>query len=104
MFWHCSYFELLSTLLTLHLDRSVMPKPDYLLTLQEAYNSLTDQIGAKYEQSDSGEFGAVGIPAFNAEAWELVNLLAYVSQLCRRLNLPTAKELYRSTLKSTFWI
>ena len=36
-----------------------MPKPVYLLTMQEAhkeYNSMTDQIWAKYEQLDSGEF------------------------------------------------
>ena len=34
-----------------------MPKPVYLLTVQEAYkeyNSLTDQISAKYEHLDSG--------------------------------------------------
>ena len=65
------------------------------MTVQEAhkeYNSLTDQIWAKYEQLDSGEYGAVGTPAFNCE---LVNLLAYVSQLCQKLNLPTPKELYR---------
>ena len=39
---------------------------------------------AKYEQLDSGEFGAVGTPAFNAEACELANLLAHVSQLCQK--------------------
>ena len=75
MFW------LLATLLTLHLDRSVMPKPVYLLTVQEAhkeYNSLTDLIRAKYEQLASGEFGVVGNPAFNAEACELANLLALI--------------------------
>ena len=67
------------------LDQSC-PKPVYLLTMQEAhkeYNSLTDQIWAKYEQLDSGEYGAVGTPAFNAEACELANLLAHVSQLCQ---------------------
>ena len=67
-----------------------MPKPVYLLTVQEAhkeYNSLTDQIQAKYEQLDSGKYGAVGTPAFNAEASELANLLAHVSQLCQKLNL-----------------
>ena len=77
-----------------------MPKPVYLLTVQEAhkeYNSLTDQIWAKYDQLDSGEYGAVGTPAFNAEACELANLLACVSQLCQKLNLPTPKELYRPT-------
>ena len=78
-----------------------MPKPVYLLTVQEAhkeYNSLTDQIWAKYEQLDSGKYGAVGTPAFNAEECELANLLARVSQLCQKLNLLTPKELYRPTL------
>ena len=75
-----------------------MPKPVYLMTVQEAhkeYNSLMDQIRAKYKQLDSDEYGAVGTPAFNAEAFELANLLARVSQLCQKLNLPTPKELYR---------
>ena len=77
-----------------------MPKPVFLMTVQEAhkeYNSLTDQIRAKYEQLDSGEFGSPGTPAFDAEACELANLLAWVSQLCTKLNLPTPKELYRPT-------
>ena len=68
------------------------------MTVQEAHkecNSLTDQICAKYEQLDSGKYGAVGTPAVNAEACELANLLAHVSQLCQKLNLPTPKELYR---------
>ena len=69
-----------------------------MMTVQEAhkeYNSLTDQIWAKYEQLDSGEYGTVSTPAFNAEACELANLLAHVSQLCQKLNLSTPKELYR---------
>ena len=75
-------------------------KPMSLLTVQEAhkeYSSLTDQIRAKYKQLDSGEFGSPGTPAFDAEACELANLLARVSQLCQRLNLPMPKELYRPT-------
>ena len=59
-----------------------MPKPVFLMTVQEAnkgYNSLTDQIWAKYEQLDSGKFGTVDTPAFKAEACELANLLAHVS-------------------------
>ena len=94
----CLYFELLLTLLTLHLNRSVMPKPVYLLTVQEAhkeYNSLTDLLWTKYEQLDLGEYGAVGTPVFNAEACELANLLAHVGQLCQKLNLLPPKELYR---------
>ena len=77
-----------------------MPKPVFLMTVQEAhkeYNSLMDQIRAKYEQLDSGEFGTVDTPAFDAEACELANLLAPVSQLCQKLNLPPPKELYRPT-------
>ena len=70
------------------------------MTVQEAhkaYNSLTDQIRAKYEQLESGEFGSPGTPAFDAETCELANLLACVSQLCQKLNLLTPKELYRPT-------
>ena len=62
-----------------------MPKPVYLLTVQEAHkecNFLMNQIQAKYDQLDLGEFGAVDTPAFKAEACELANLLAHVSQLC----------------------
>ena len=78
-----------------------MLKPVYLMTVQEAhkeYNSLTDQIRTKYKQLDSGEYGTVDTPAFKAEACELANLLARVSQLCQKLNLPTPKELYRPTV------
>ena len=77
-----------------------MPKPVFLMTVQDAYkeyNSLMDQIRAKYEQLDPGEFGTVDTPAFKAEACELANLLARVSQLCQKLNLPPPKELYRPT-------
>ena len=76
-------------------------KPVYLLNVQEAhkeYNSLTDWIWAKYEQLDSGEYGSVDTPAFKAEACELANLLASVSQFCQKLNLPPRKELYRPTV------
>ena len=44
------------------------------MTVQEAHNhykSLTDQIRAKYEQLDSGEFETVDTTAFKAEACEL---------------------------------
>ena len=83
----------------IEITRSVMPKPVYLLTVQEAhkeYNSLTDQIWAKYKQSDSGEYGSVDKPAFKAEACELANLLAHVSQLCQKLNLLTPKGIIQA--------
>ena len=77
-----------------------MPKPVLLMTVQEAhqeYGSLTDKIRAKYEQLDSGKFGSPGTPAFYAEACELANILACVRELCKKLNLPMPKELYRPT-------
>ena len=55
-----------------------MPKPVYLLTVQEAhkeYNSLTDQIQAKYEQLDSGEFGQL-TPQYSM--MKLANWLIYL--------------------------
>ena len=70
------------------------------MTVQEAhkeYNSLIDQIRAKYEHLDSGKFGAVGIPAFNAECCELAHLFAHMSELCGKLNLPLPKELQSPT-------
>ena len=51
--FHLRQDVLLLTPSTLHWNRSVMPKPVSLLTVQEAhkgYSSLTDQIRAKYEQ------------------------------------------------------
>ena len=82
----------------LYLSDLIMPKPVFLMTVQEAhkeYNSLIDQIRAKYELSDSGECRSVGTPAFNAECSELAHLMAHMSKLCRHLNLPMPKELHR---------
>ena len=79
-----------------------MPKPVFLMTIQEVHkehNSLTDQIRAKYEQLDSGEFGSPGTPAFDAEACELANLLAHVSQLQRNYTGP-----HSSSIEDTFRI
>ena len=81
----------------LYLSDLIMPKPVFLMTVQEAHkehNSLIDQIRAKYELLDSGECGSVGTPAFNAECSELAHLMARMSKLCRHLNLPMPKELH----------
>ena len=62
-FWHTKYIEII---------RTVMPKPIFLMTVQEAhkgYNSLTDQIQAKYEQLDSGEYRAVGTQHLMLKPW-----------------------------------
>ena len=86
-----------------------MPKPVFLMTVQEAhkeYTSLMDKIRAKYEQLDSGEFGSPGTSAFDAEACELANLLARVSELCQKTEPANAKGIVQAhilqTLK-TFW-
>ena len=60
------------------LDESVMPKPVFLMTVQEAqkeYNSLTDLVWAKYEQLVSGEFGSPDTPALMPKP---VNWLIYL--------------------------
>ena len=75
-----------------------MPKPVFLMTVHEAhkeYNSLIDQIRAKYKLLDSGECGSVGTPAFDAKCSELAQLMAHMSKLCKHLNLPMPKELHR---------
>ena len=75
-----------------------MPKLVYLMTVQEAhkeFNTLTDQIRAKYELLDSGECGKIGTPAFDAECFELDHLMARMSNLCTHLRLPIPKELHR---------
>ena len=72
--------------------------PVWLMIVQEAhkeYNSLIDQIRAKFEQLDSGEYEAVGTPAFDAECSELAHLFACISELCKHLNLPIPKDLHR---------
>ena len=88
----------LKLLTNLYLSDLIMPKPVFLMTVHEAhkeYNSLIDQIQAKYELLDSGECGSVGTPAFNAECSELAHLMARMSELCKHLNLPLPKELHR---------
>ena len=75
-------FDIFRIINYIEITQSIIPKPVYLLTVQEAnkeYNSLTGQIQAKYEQLVLGKFGSVGTPAFKAEACELANLLACVS-------------------------
>ena len=86
-----------------------MPKPVFLMTVQEAhkeYNSLVDKIRAKCEQLDSGEFGSPGTPAFDAEACELANLLAHVSQLCKKTESANSKGIIQAhvlqALKTVF--
>ena len=87
-----------------HID-SVDIDIDILMTVQEAhkeYNSLMDKIRAKYEQLDSGKFGSPGTPAFDAEACELANLLAHVSQLCTKLNLLNYTGPHSSSIEDAF--
>ena len=71
-----------------------MPKPVYLMTVHEVhqeYNSLIDQIRAKYELLDSGECGSVDTPAFNAECSKLVHLMVHMSELCKHLKPANAQ-------------
>ena len=68
------------------------------LTVAQAHQEFTklvDQILAKFVQLDSGEFGAVGTPAFDAKMRELSVLFARMSQLCQRLGLSIPAHLHR---------
>ena len=77
------------------------------MTVQEAhkeYNSLIDQIWAKYKLLDSGECGQLVSQHLMLNP---VNLLAHMSKLCQHLNLPMPKELHRPcnlSIEGTFWI
>ena len=79
------------------------------MTVQEVhkeYSTLMDKIRAKYEQLDSGEYGSPGTPAFDAEACELVNLLAHVSKLCKKTEPANAKGIVQAHILQalkTFW-
>ena len=53
----------------------IMPKPVWLMTVQEACkecNSLIDQIQAKYGLLDSGEYRNIDTPAFKAESSRVI--------------------------------
>ena len=85
-----------STLLKIYnLSDLIMPRPVWLMTVQEAYreyNTLIDQIWTKYKLLDSGKCGKVGTPGFNAECSELSHVMAQMSELYSHLNLPMPKE------------
>ena len=92
VFWHSLiYFEISPVIMA-------NPIPVGQLTVAQAHQEFTklvDQISAKFVQLDSGEFGAVGTPAFNAKMHELAVLFARMSQLCQRLGLPIPAHLHR---------
>ena len=83
------------------------PIPVGQLTVAQAHQEFTklvDQISAKFIQLDSGEFGAVGTPAFNAKMHELAVLFARMSQLCQWLGLPVPGSFASTTFfQNTKW-
>ena len=62
---------------------------------------MTNKIRAKYKQLDSGNFGSPGTPAFDAEACELANLLARVSELCKKTEPANAKGIVQAHVLQT---
>ena len=72
-----TWIEIIHTNL-IYLDL-IMSKPVYLMTVHEAhkeYNSIIDQIRAKYKLLDSGKCGDIDTPLFKAESCELSHLIA----------------------------
>ena len=67
------------------------------LTVAQAHQEFTklvDQILAKFIQLDSGKFGAVGTPAFDAKMRKLAVLFVRMSKLCQRLGLSIPAHLH----------
>ena len=67
------------------------------LTVAQAHQEFTklvDQISAKFTELDSGEFGAVGTPAFDAKMHDLAILFARMSQLCGWLGISIPAHLH----------
>ena len=92
VFWYCfdtfdihsNYTEFFLYFWSDHAQTSL------LMTVQEAhkeYNTLIDQIWAKYELLDLG--------AFNADCTKVAHLMAHMSDLCKHLNLPVPKKFHR---------
>ena len=99
MFFACiDYINIQIRNYIIYLIYLIMPKPVYLMTVHEAhkeYNSILDQIRAKYELLDSGECGGVDTLAFKAESCELAHLMARMNDLCKHLKLQMPKDLHR---------
>ena len=72
--------------------------PANQLTVAQAHQEFTklvDQISAKFTELDSGEFGAVGTPAFDAKMHDLAVLFArfrliYTDHLSSNIRLVTS--------------
>ena len=78
------------------------------LTVAQAHQEFTklvDQISAKFVQLDSGEFGAVGTPAFDAKMHDLAVLFARMSQLCGQAWFTYSGSLASATFLQTLrWL
>ena len=73
----------------------------------QGVHSLVDKILAKFEQLDSGKFGTVGTPAFNAKCSELAVLFSHEPTLSKTVPASSSTSLQAAilqALKSTFQI
>ena len=72
------------------------------LTMAQAHQEFTklvDQILAKFVQLDSGEFRAVGTPAFDAKMHELAVLFAHIEP-----TMPKAQFIHSGSFTSTTFL
>ena len=75
-----------------------MATPVNNLTRDQAhaeFSKLTEAIATKHEELLSGEYGEATGDKFKDKVQELSPLYARMSQLCKRLNLPWPKNLWR---------
>ena len=77
---------------------SVMATPVSNVTNDEAhteFSKLVEWITKLDQELQSGKFGNAGCETFNQKVHELAVLFSRVSQLCKRLNIPMPKALWR---------
>ena len=75
-----------------------MATPVSNLTVAEAHHEfgpLIDCIATKNEELMSGKYGEAGSADFIAKVQELAPLYTCLCQLCKKLNIPWPKDLWR---------
>ena len=68
---------------------------DSVTLAHQEHTKLVAEIAELRGQLDSGEFGSVGTPAFQAKIKDLAKLYARLEVLAKQLGLPKTTELYR---------
>ena len=71
------------------------PNQNPVSSAHQEHTKLVAEIAELREQLDSGEFGSVGTPAFEAKIRDLATVYARLEVLAKQLGLPKMTELFR---------